>query len=305
MTNQSDLQKQARLIARSATSGTYNENLLAVAKDEGATAGNYNGAMIQFLRGRLNVSDGTLSELQAEFASKFGFDSWNQCNQLLPDDYEMWLDGDDESNMTVLPSNMLRGWLDKSPNDNDAIQTNSSLQPTFNSTGANSKGIVEYNADVSPTLKNFDLSNGIMVFVAVTSTTGSAAQTHIFGQWNATGNNRQFFVGKDASNNFNCSFSANGTNEFTVTGDPIADNQVIVFAHNGAAGGIYQNGVLKGASINGINTSGTENFVVGGLNSSTADFVGDIAAVMVFERVLTDDERNQVERYLINKYDMV
>ena len=45
-------------------------------------------------------------------------------------------------------------------------------------------------------------------------------------------------------------------------------------------------------------------FFIGGRGDDQEYFTGDIAEVIIFEKVLTSSEQEQVEDYLLEKYDL-
>ncbi len=85
---------------------------------------------------------------------------------------------------------------------------------------------------------------------------------------------------------------------------------IISSDYNSSTGGseIYHNGVLEGGNTRANRNSGSVNNGIGGFSSGAAHlsgkFKGNIAEIIVFDRRLTNDERESVESYLSTKWNI-
>jgi hypothetical protein len=96
---------------------------------------------------------------------------------------------------------------------------------------------------------------------------------------------------------------ANNAPEIIRTGTTGADFTVTTAIHNNSTDSVYANGKLLG-SVSGRQTtlSNMTGEELLGQGSQNSFFTGEISELLVYDRALTDAERQTVERYLLAKY---
>ena len=219
----------------------------------------------------------------------------------------LWLDASDGSTITISSGTSVSQWNDKSGNVDHATQASASLQPTYANSAVTFNGSSQYLTLSTPsTLPNGGTPTGTYFFVSKL-TTGSAVQAlFMYGPTTlATGANPQFYY--NSSNQLAIdTFGAGGTTDATNV-----LNTTIVFSstiyNTGTTGTVtgWRNSNLFGpttyttASITsqkgfigvtqiGVGTSGTLQYY----------FTGNIYEIIVYNSVLTNAQRQQVEAYL-------
>ncbi len=195
-------------------------------------------------------------------------------------------------------------WQDASGVGNDAIQLNAVNMPIY---------IAESDAFNSNPCVWFDGSDDWLSLPSPAPFNVGSVTMFAVANYNSYVSNDQYIVAaQDGSGNDRMRFACNSDNSFEYrigstgykainTGPGNADLNVHIFEINSSA-----EGFLDGASVNiALNTS-TETPValnIGSYNFGQKDFfAGNLAELIIFSRVLDDDERNAVGEYLAIKY---
>lgn len=218
----------------------------------------------------------------------------------------LWLRSD--VGVTYNGSNQVSKWIDQSGNGNHALQSTSSNQPTISTNAINGLPALSFNgtSQYLQLLSGFaNFTSGASIFVVVNPTStasdarfielGTAANTNTISlQRYSTTAGPGFYVYSGAS----------GSSVVSTSGLTTSQYQLVEALHNGSnVATLYTNGtqIVQGA-INSIpNITRTGN--IGTNYSHSGNFIqGQIAEVIVYNKILTDSERQTVESYIYGKY---
>ncbi|MFC1659029.1 LamG-like jellyroll fold domain-containing protein [Pseudomonadota bacterium] len=216
----------------------------------------------------------------------------NPCIVGIPSDMELWLDASDEGTITKDGSNDVSAWNDKSGNENHVTQVTSSYQPDYvSSSNINGYPAIRFNGSEYFNLSAFESPAAHTKFIVFKSDSSASAQRIIFyskvGEAAIFGDNLVIDNGILLSN-------TNYVHQAITLGS---------FIYNGTSSEIYVNGgnVITG---DGGSNSGTYDFTVG-QGGGTWYYSGDIAEVIVYNRVLDSAEIEDVEAYLMDKWGVI
>jgi hypothetical protein len=199
-------------------------------------------------------------------------------------------------------------WDDKSGNGYNATQTTAANQPLYNSTGLNNKGILDFNGSSHylnyPSVGSTD---AMTVFVVIKADTLLIAFQQILGSdgW-AAGYTHLLFENSVDKINFGVNsrtpenayqtstFSAGSYKIIGVT----SDSSNVKFYINGSPDGTVAVTVPQTMTLGAGKIGAWEN-----LSAVVERFWdGQIAEIIVYNRVLSTTERGIVETYLTNKW---
>jgi len=221
----------------------------------------------------------------------------------------LWLKSD--SGVTLSGSNVT-SWTDQSGNGNNAV-TNTGEEPTFVSSFLNGNPAIEFDghgqimeiADAN----SLDFLN--MSSFIVLKYIGEGTGNNIVYIKNADAGSPadQAMYGLVATNFGKVSFSQNvgGWNDHQTQID-IQDSitKILSMTYDGINQRVYSNGDYSDVfNINGNIKTSTGVLQIGGYNKSFNDaeyFYGQIAEIIMYNRAVTNTERQQVESYLNTKY---
>jgi hypothetical protein len=210
----------------------------------------------------------------------------------------MWLDGADDSVFTYSSGTSVSEWRDKSGNNNHVSNSNGTYQPSRNVT-INSKSAVNFYTSSLQATNVFSSSATSYTKIAVVYQTSSGAgnvissntghafwfQSSTYVKLHHNGN----FVTSSISLPNNTAGIISGTVQYNSSSS--ASGEVFV---NGASGGT---GTTSNASINSTTVQ------IGSFGGANY-FIGYIAEVLVYDRVLSSDELTKVHNYLQNKWNI-
>jgi hypothetical protein len=219
---------------------------------------------------------------------------------------QLWLRGD--AGITAVNGNVA-SWADQSPNRINATQSVVSLQPAIAKSGHVS--VVRFNG--SPKSLNFPLAiNGwtgmTILMVAANSanvTGGSSPNAAIF--WDETVWWGTTYL-SPYQTNVSFRFGTTQTYNWPDYQRPASvgtNLNLTETVHSGTTDYLYVNGNLaysQGGKFSAI--EGAVNVGALGVGSGNTPFAGDIAEVLVYNRALTNAERQGIETYLMNKYSL-
>ncbi len=234
----------------------------------------------------------------------------------------LWWDADNASSITFSSGSSVSAWADKSGNNYTATQSNPAFQPTLVNNAIGSKPAMRFVASIGSYLINSTFSinlanrtmfvvtkeNELVTYSGIISMRGSSPDYlsnngYIFGNANNGStynmiNNRSYYNITPA----------------TTTGSGTMLPAGIYAEVVGSGTGIsYFNGVpfsITGNSSNSTNSLGGilmgRRYDTGspGIISSSGYFTGDIAEVIMYDRALSNSEKNLVGSYLSNKYSL-
>ncbi len=200
----------------------------------------------------------------------------------------------------VVTGNKVISLNDLSGSNSHATQADTSKQPSLVTNILNGKPIVRFDG-----VNDFLATSNFLVTASQPNTifivwniaaTGSAAQTALSGLNNTESNGIFHALATSRLNIFS------GSSVYYTKTAPF--NHIITTAvYNGANSAMRENGV--GRTLTPNSNSGTQGFKMLhiGANYGTASFLkGDVAEVIVYNSILTTQQRNDVEQYLRLRY---
>lgn len=227
---------------------------------------------------------------------------------------KLWLDAGD---LTGIDGSSVNSWLDKSGNNAHFNQTTVAYQPILKTNQLNSRNVVRFDG-VNDFLTSTDITkNNILTnvggasIIAVIKYPISIFQVDAVFISSGTGATRASLIKRT-------------TNFLAMTNRRLdADTQVVltsnftssvnffiqlgIFDYANAYGFLYINGYknIENLSYGTIGSTSNTDSTIFTIGASTGNFLnGDIAEVMVFNRVLTTLEITNVNEYLSRKYNL-
>jgi hypothetical protein len=192
-------------------------------------------------------------------------------------------------------TNSVTTWADQSGNARNASQS-SSTPPAYNLIGG--KSFISFNAFVdllisSPIWGTFVPFIGTIFTVARFPSSSAGGNARLFS---AEADINYFIFGRgiDSTNAF---FVTNNQEDYATSSPNVGNNTNFILATTfDEDASIYLNGTLAG------DTSLSSNFAIGNEFIGGGEEPSSIAEIVVYNRVLTTQERQQVEQYLNSKY---
>ena len=222
----------------------------------------------------------------------------------------VWLDAADASSVTLNAGNVSE-WRDKSGGGFNLSQGSAALQPSY-SVWRNGRNGLGFNAaNVISTFSNASLSQtALSVFVAAEQTGADSAQGLLsFPPTGGTGSdwNNANALTMETGTASNLLEYRRGGSALLLSGSGVLPAGVVGWIAEPTQYSAFFNGSLVGSAANGTAGSLTYGMVVGSrYESNTIStgkyFRGNVGEVLVFSRTLTTAERQQVERYLGQKW---
>ncbi|NQU20010.1 MAG: hypothetical protein HQ567_01910, partial [Candidatus Nealsonbacteria bacterium] len=200
---------------------------------------------------------------------------------------------DAAESVTMDGSDMVSAWGDQGDAGNDFSQTDPSVQPLWVSSAIGGLPAIRFAGGSSNQELLLNTPTEPQTFFAVTAATQGGGLRGIWGSENGDKGVRL------QDNNWYRSDGHNSDGNDFANGDP---NGVRV---NGAITGAYTVGEphiineLRGPNFNATTFNVTS---IGEYFANNRDYGGDVAELMAFDRILTDDELNDVGGYLADKY---
>ena len=211
----------------------------------------------------------------------------------------LWLDSADDSVFSYSSITNVSQWRDKSGNNNHVNQSNSTYQPA-RSTNTFSKKTVEFSLDYLNTSSNILKAYTSYTKIVVAKQTSIATQGNIIGR--STGADTTMWY--NASNNIKLYHNGN-----TILTSSIATTintwNILsgTFDANALTANIYVNGSSGGSATSPTVTQlTTDSDVQIGAFGNGNNFTGEIAEILIYNRVLSSTELKQVHTYLGQKW---
>ncbi|HEY4301165.1 MAG TPA: LamG-like jellyroll fold domain-containing protein, partial [Candidatus Didemnitutus sp.] len=205
--------------------------------------------------------------------------------------------------------NRVVGWPDLSGSGFHVVSSgDSSRDPEWESTGFNGHPTVSFNGSMAlVTADTEDLANGaqdvtVIAVVKPAATQGWAATIYY---WGTDGNLSHGFTSEGTPNQFelhwdDANYGEQKSPRLNVTAGQV---QVLSAEKNGASASVYMNGTLEGMqSETGTMAPSISALALGNAAAPYYGFNGDIAEILVYNRALSDSERQQIEQALEAKY---
>jgi len=215
-------------------------------------------------------------------------------------------------------SGNVSAWADQSPTGNSAVQATSGNQPTLVTSAINGKPALSFNGTSSylTVADNTSLRPTNVTILAVATRNGGTDYGRIVskpyfstsGQWN--GPYVAYDLSRDPGGVPYMSCTVGGSNLGVNVGVPMNSGPAYLFSstYDGTTESLRQNGYTPSTrSVSGTIDNGDatrKDLVIGGSSVywPYQNFPGQIAEVLIYNRALTDTERQQAETYLANKY---
>jgi hypothetical protein len=216
-----------------------------------------------------------------------------------------WLRAD--SGVDTTSAGRVTSWANSAQTVNPATQSNNTRRPRFIAQGLNGKPVVEFDGnDVLITTNNISLNE--QTIFAVFNSTSSVSSIICEHSQNANTDNGSFLTTSVGSTLLfrRATFSSVGANYVENWGNDSAYRVITTWFASNDSVAMRINGntvsLTKGGSTSG---NANDKFYIGG-RGTTADFglVGRIAELIVYNRVLSQAERDTVEQYLSRKYNI-
>lgn len=200
---------------------------------------------------------------------------------------KIWLSADS----VEIISGKVATWYDISGNGNSPTQTTDANRPTKMDNVLSGKPVIRFNG--SNWLKKqypSAISQPITTFVVWKITTSSIPQV---------------CYSNYSTNDFNLSYSIDGIAQSSgamlrYTKPTTFDFLLNTSIYNNINSNIFENGTLKISGSTGFNSM--NGITLGGYFDNNYRLMGDIAEIILYDTILTDNDRTLVENYLMNKY---
>jgi hypothetical protein len=232
-----------------------------------------------------------------------GFNNLNNLNTLnyadtnfwspsfLGSDLQFWVDALETSSITLNSGNVSQ-WNDLSGNSRHLTQSNTTLQPLYITSGANSVGVGMDGIDDVMSTAAFTINQPFTRFLVITRRDSATAGTIINS---ASGTPNSPLANSSSSTTRVVMFGGTAN---LISGQDTVNGQRSQFGtiYNGASSELWNNGT----STTGVNigTNGMNGVRIGGGNPAPYVF----HAVLIINRVPTTDEREKMEGYLAWRY---
>jgi hypothetical protein len=236
-------------------------------------------------------------------------------------DCVLWLDADDESSITH-SSNAISSWADKSSSNYSATQSTTSYKPNYNSTGYLGKGIVEFDGTndfltVNTSGWTFGANDGMVMFMVCRQRAfNNTGAGFFFGATSGTSSQNYMGVGDSGGNSMdfrmygNSASGAETQNYYQDTAGYHLHTGAWNKNSNGEAGAASVFALLDGfrggtnaSNIYTSNFSTTSDAIIGKTAGASYSKIY-IAEIIIYNRALTQKERQSVEFYLSYKWDL-
>jgi hypothetical protein len=202
----------------------------------------------------------------------------------------LWLDASDISSIE-LNNNIIIEWQDKSVIGNNGTSVNNPIYDSNNN-------CILFNGSSNYITVPYAFLSNETVFVVVNLNNSSNEQNIICGNLYSS---RQFAILPNSLNinSFNNSVIA-------TTSKPISGNKIMLeYTLNLSNISIYNNGLLE-ISTNGFVSANEENIIIGVSGFLNTGFLnGSISEIIIYNKILNNNERQKVEAYLAWKWGLV
>jgi len=227
-------------------------------------------------------------------------------------DCKLWLDSSDLETITFrVGTDYVAEWDDKSGNGNNVVQASESLQPIYQSDVINKLGMIDFdgsNDNIGGNITSEFATVFLVVKPNVVISTNSATQPLLrigyyqglfLGSGTGTLDNELITVMLEGGDNPRSAWGA--------TNDTINTNgHILVTSWNSedVQYDIYYDGVLKTNLSNGTPYLKSMTALFLGFSDSGANFNGKFGEVIIYDRVLKEVERLQVQKNLSKKWEI-
>jgi hypothetical protein len=232
----------------------------------------------------------------------------------------LWLRAD--LGVTKDGGNKVSNWADQSGSSNDAAQGTAANQPTYVASSINSLPTISFDGSASPNndiliTPNVDMtaSPGVTCFIVAKDTTTTASVVLEKGPNANTNPGFGAYVNDNTTSALNNGwYSGSSVKAFkssttfplttpviwcnTIDTASIGENEAGQFV-NGAAIALSS---YAGGTLETSGGFGNSPFYIGSRSTNVAPLVGEIAEIIVYNRLLSYQERRKIEEYLSKRY---
>jgi len=219
---------------------------------------------------------------------------------------QLWLRSD--AGVTT-SSGAVTDWADQSGNSNDASQSTSASRPALNTTGQNGYPYLTFDGSddymlISSVLGLTDYP--FTIFAVFNQDDSTTSEESVCGLNDNSATNEYHTLAADASGDLLRSASNSGT-EYSSTKayDPEDFTVAVANFDSATSRTVYHQDGSGTTDTNSVAFSGNlDEFLIGRLqqSGSTQDFTGDIYEILVYNSILSDNDRQKVLHYLNKKY---
>lgn len=218
---------------------------------------------------------------------------------------QAWYDADDSD--TITTSTGVSQWNDKSGNDYHATQSTSGDQPATGTNTLNGKNVLTFDGtDDNLTLPSAlcsSIPNGDSTIFVVARQDAKPQQERIITM--ATSSNSTRMAVRYNGSTSRPDFINNNTGSVVSgnVGFESLNYNIITTSHTGTTMTLSSNASTESTTSTGANVSDASIGSIGAVGNGNGDNLdGDIAEIIIYNRVLTESERLSVHRYLYNKW---
>jgi hypothetical protein len=309
MSNQGLRQASARAVT--GTTGTYNEDLMALFALSGFTTGPFNERFLRWLNAQLGVTYASLPEAMTAFAVSQGLQDWDSVTSLWTPAslgaslYDMW-DAERADTLTLAGA-AVNAWASVK-NGYSAAQAISASKPVYSATSFNGRpGVLFDGADDELTYAGtgvFPTSASASTIWILCDQLAAAADTSVrylmtYGGnafITARGARRAVVTGvNQASLNYG---SSGGVSTRPVAPGDFSGRSVLRLEIKPTEGYASLNGT-RGTAVSGVPTTATTRTRLGASTEDTASFFGHfVASFIAITGALSDAEAAQMTAFL-------
>ena len=251
------------------------------------------------------VANDKLVQLKLTFTMS-GFTKCFRPTSNYPSDFSdlvVWLKADSGATFDI-PSKRVSAWADQSGNSNDVAQATTTKQPLRHGyDGANDKTYLSFDGTDDFFISNANCpisSNSYTIFVVAKQ---NVANSDTFPVFSYVRGSQQILVGFKVDRFY--SYVTDGSSSLELNTVDSSDYGLVATSLNGATGNLVTsiNGGANSSSSAGWDASVTWNQTTFTLGVKAATFSNtNVEEIIIYNRVLTDDEKTYVKGYLNYKY---
>ncbi len=227
-----------------------------------------------------------------------------QANQLPKEDgLILWLDAG-KGITSPVNGNPVSAWEDQSENDNDALQGTASFQPIYVTNELNGYPVVRFNVSEKYLCHSPILTDSYTAFYVLTLNEHGIRKVYYYHAGDVNTGDLGFFA-ETMNKEEGWGSAGNVDTSVTVRTSELYPTPLDWRIHTHQPEALYKNGTEVEYSQRKDNVY-AGNLTDIGSRSDNANlyFVGDIAEILVYDRILTVSERKKVEAYLNAKYNI-
>jgi hypothetical protein len=281
----------------------------------GASSGGADAEMAEYIVYNTALSDGDVATINTYLQNKW-LPSYAPPAGVTG--LQLWLDGADTTTITLDGSSNISEWRDKSGNYRHATQATALNRPSYTSSNQINSINTPWFAGVSsrltvPHAPEISASSYTVIAVVDNDSTGTAFRSWFGKSANASPGNRKYFIGTNqnigapwAPSNMvviadgeSTSALGNGIKEQSGAGNSLP----VIVSHQkdaSVAAYLWTDGVLRATTLTpNSNNTNTSPLAIG---DEYYPWLGKVAEVLYYDRVLTTPERQSVESYLRTKW---